>query len=95
MKLCMHRPRIIHASDLSTACSILLYKLIFRRKLIFDVINRYGMTYVPNEKKVFFRALHSLINSVEEFYANIIKVLIAVSEKIFLTFRKKPKNCIT
>ena len=95
MKLCMHRPRIIHACDLSTVAPCYLYKLIFRRKLIFDVLDRYGMTYVPNEKNVFFRALHSLINSVEEFYAKRSDVLIAVSEKIFLTFRKKPKNCIT
>lgn len=95
MKLCMHRPRIIHACDLATIAPCYLYKLLFRRKLIFDVLDRYGMTYVPNEKNVFFRALHSLINSVEEFYAKKSDLLIAVSEKIFLTFRKKPKNCIT
>jgi glycosyltransferase involved in cell wall biosynthesis len=95
IKLCKHRPRIIHACDLATVAPCYLYKLLFRRKLIFDVLDRYGMTYVPNEKNVFFRALYSLINSVEEFYAKKSDVLIAVSEKIFLTFRKKPKKCIT
>lgn len=95
IKLCVHRPRIIHSCDLATVAPCYLYKLLFRRKLIFDVLDRYGMTYVPNERNVFFRALHSFINSVEEFYAKRSDVLIAVSEKIFLTFRKKPKNCIT
>ena len=53
------------------------------------------MTYVPNKKNSFFRVLHSLINKVEEFYANKSDTLITVSDKIFLTFRKKPKNCVT
>lgn len=95
IKLCMHKPRIIHACDLATIGPCYLYKVLFRRKLIFDVLDRYGMTYVPNEKNVLFKVLQFLINSVEEFYAKNSDVLIAVSDKIFLTFRKKPKNCIT
>ena len=95
IKLCMYRPKIVHACDLATVAPCYLYKVLFRKKLIFDVLDRYGMTYVPNEKNVFFRVLHSLINSVEEFYAKRSDVLIAVSEKIFLTFRKKPENYVT
>lgn len=95
IKLCKYRPRIIHACDLATVGPCYLYKVLFRKKLIFDVLDRYGMTYVSNKKNLFFSLLYSLINSVEEFYAKKSDVLIAVSEKIFLTFRKKPKNCIT
>ena len=95
VKLCKYRPSIVHACDLATVTPCYLYKVLFRRKLIFDVLDRYGMTYVPNKKNSFFRVLHSLINNVEEFYANKSDTLITVSDKIFLTFRKKPKNCVT
>jgi glycosyltransferase involved in cell wall biosynthesis len=95
IKLCTYKPSVIHACDLATVGPCYLYKVLFRRKLIFDVLDRYGMTYVSNKKNVFFSLLHSLINSLEEFYANKSDVLIAVSEKIFMTFRKKPKSCIT
>jgi glycosyltransferase involved in cell wall biosynthesis len=95
IKLCMYRPKIIHACDLATVAPCYLYKVLFRKKLIFDVLDRYGMTYVPNKKNTFFSVLHSLVNSVEEFYAKKSDALIAVSDKIFLTFGKKPKNCVT
>lgn len=95
VKLCKYRPTIVHACDLATVTPCYLYKVLFRRKLIFDILDRYGMTYIPNKKNSFFRVLHSLINKMEEFYANKSDTLIAVSDKIFLTFRKKPKNCIT
>jgi glycosyltransferase involved in cell wall biosynthesis len=95
IKLCVHRPKSIHACDLATILPCYIYKVIFRRKLIFDVLDRYGMTYVPKDRNVFFKTLHSLVNSLEEIFAKNSDVLIAVSDKIFLTFRKKPRNCVT
>ena len=94
-KLCVHRPKIVHACDLATILPCHVYKVLFRKKLIFDVLDRYGMTYVPNKKNSLFRVLHSLINKVEEFYANKSDTLITVSDKIFLTFIKRPKNFVT
>ena len=54
IKLCKYRPRIIHACDLATVGPCYLYKVLFRKKLIFDVLDRYGMTYVSNKKNLFF-----------------------------------------
>jgi glycosyltransferase involved in cell wall biosynthesis len=95
LKLCIHRPKIVHACDLATILPCYIYKVLFRRKLIFDVLDRYGMTYVPKYRNVAFRLLHSLVNSIEEIFAKKSDVLIAVSEKIFLTFKEKPKNYVT
>ena len=95
IKLCLHRPKIIHACDLATILPCYIYKVLFGRKLIFDVLDRYGMTYIPKNKNVLFKALYSLVNSLEEIFAKNSDVLLAVSDKIFLTFRKKPRNCVT
>lgn len=95
MKLCIYRPKIVHACDLATILPCYVYKVLFRRKLIFDVLDRYSMTYVPENKNGIFKWLHSIVNSLEEFFARNSDILIAVSDKIFLTFRKKPRNCVT
>ena len=94
-KLCVHRPKIVHACDLATVLPCYIYKLLFRRKLIFDVLDRYGMTYLPKNRNFLFKMLHSLVNSLEEFFARNSDVLLAVSDRIFLTFKKKPENCVT
>jgi glycosyltransferase involved in cell wall biosynthesis len=95
IKLCVHRPKVIHACDLATILPCYIYKILFRRKLIFDILDRYGMTYIPMNRNVLFKVLYSLVNSLEEIFAKNSDVLIAVSDKIFLTFRKKPTNCVT
>jgi glycosyltransferase involved in cell wall biosynthesis len=95
IKLCVHRPKAIHACDLATILPCYIYKILFRRKLIFDILDRYGMTYIPMNRNVLFKVLYSLVNSLEEIFAKNSDVLIAVSDKIFLTFRKKPTNCVT
>jgi glycosyltransferase involved in cell wall biosynthesis len=95
IKLCVHRPKAIHACDLATILPCYIYKVLFRRKLIFDILDRYGMTYIPMNKNVLFKVLYSLVNSLEEIFAKNSDVLVAVSDKIFLTFTKKPANCVT
>jgi len=95
VKLCIHKPKIVHSCDLATILPCYIYKILFRRKLIFDVLDRYGMTYIPKDRNVFFKLLHPVVNSVEEFFAKNSDVLLAVSDKMFLTFREKPKNCVT
>jgi glycosyltransferase involved in cell wall biosynthesis len=95
IKLCVHRPTSIHACDLSTILPCYIYKLLFRRKLIFDILDRYGMTYIHRNRNVLFKVIYALVNSIEENFAKNSDVLIAVSDKIFLTFRKKPKKCVT
>ena len=94
-KLCEYRPKTVHACDLATILPCFLYKILFRRKLVFDVLDRYGMTYVPKSRNIFFKILYSVVNSIEDVFARNSDVLITVSDKMFLTFRKKPKNYIT
>jgi glycosyltransferase involved in cell wall biosynthesis len=94
IKLCIHRPKVIHACDLATILPCFLYKVFFRKKLIFDVLDRYGMTYVPKSRNLVFKTLYSIVNSLEEFFAKNSDVLVTVSDKMFLTFRKKPKTYI-
>ena len=95
MKLCVHRPKSVHACDLATILPCYVYKVLFRKKLIFDVLDRYSMTYVPKGRNGFFRRLYSVVNSMEEFFAKNSDILMAVSDRMFLTFRNKPRNCVT
>ena len=94
VKLCIHRPKTIHACDLATIFPCYLYKLIFRKKLVFDVLDRYGMTYVPKDRNLFFRIFYFAVNYFEEGFAKHSDVLVTVTDKMFLSFRKKPRNCI-
>lgn len=94
-KLCIYNPKIVHACDLATVMPCFIYKVLFRRKLVFDILDRYGMTYVPKSRNVIFKILYSIVNSLEEMFARNSDVLITVSEKMLLTFRRKPKNSIT
>ncbi|HEY7777731.1 MAG TPA: glycosyltransferase [Nitrososphaeraceae archaeon] len=72
-----------------------LYKVVFRKKLIFDVLDRFAMPYVPKNRNVLFRMYSSTVRSLEETFAKNSDALLGVSDKIFLTFRKKPERCIT
>ena len=87
LKLLQSRPKIVHACDLDTLIPSYVYKLIFRRKLVFDVFDRYS-GFVPRRKM-----LISLVNFVEEAIAKNADVLITVSEKVLSTFTSKPKRC--
>jgi glycosyltransferase involved in cell wall biosynthesis len=95
IKLCLYRPKIIHACDLATILPCYVYKVLFRKKLVFDVVDRYSMVYIPMNRNIIFKILYLVVNLVEEYFAKKSDVLMAVSEKMFLTFRKKPRNCIT
>jgi glycosyltransferase involved in cell wall biosynthesis len=87
LQLVLYSPNIIHACDLDTIPPALLYKLIFRKKVIFDVFDRYAMSYInPN-----FYLLYSFIQHLEEFYARKSDVLITVGTKLLDTFKHKPR----
>ncbi|OLC93073.1 MAG: hypothetical protein AUG16_00785 [Thaumarchaeota archaeon 13_1_20CM_2_39_20] len=88
-KLIICRPKVVHACDLDTILPCYIYKLIFKKKLVFDVFDRYAMGYVPEK----FSLLSSVINRVEESLASRSDVLITVSDKLLKTFRKKPQYC--
>lgn len=88
-KLIKYRPKIVHACDLDIVLPCYIYKKIFRKKLVFDVCDRYAMAYVPPK----YKKLFSYVNSIEEFFSEKSDVLVNVSEKLQATFRKRPKRC--
>lgn len=88
MKLVRYKPKVVHACDLDVVLPCFLYKLIFRKKLVFDVFDRYGMTFIPATSKI----LYSTINFIEELFSKNADVLITISENSLKTFRKRPKN---
>ena len=95
INLCQIRPQSIHACDLATVAPCFLYKILFRKKLVFDVFDRYAMAYIPRNRNLFFRTLYSSVNWIEENFAKGSDVLINVSDEMLQTFGKKPKQCVT
>jgi glycosyltransferase involved in cell wall biosynthesis len=89
IKLSVYKPKVVHACDLDTILPSYLYKIIFRKRLVFDIFDRYAMAYIPSR----FAALHSLVNLSEELFSKKADVLITVWEKVQRTFRRKPRHC--
>ncbi|MPZ07154.1 MAG: glycosyltransferase [Nitrososphaeraceae archaeon] len=87
--LFVFRPKAVHACDLDSAIPAFLYKVISRSKLVFDVCDRYAMTYIPTK----FNRLYSIVNSLEELIGSKSDALINVSAKLLETFGKRPKLC--
>jgi glycosyltransferase involved in cell wall biosynthesis len=87
-KLLANRPSVVHAIDLDTLLPCSLYRLILRKKLVYDVHDRFG-GYVPPK----YRTLFKSINLVEELLSKQADVLVTVSEKVQDTFRLRPKHC--
>jgi glycosyltransferase involved in cell wall biosynthesis len=89
LKLIKYRPKVVNAIDLDTLLPSIIYKFLFRAKLVYDVYDRYAGYVSPNSKTLF-----SLLNSVEELLAKRADVLVTVSNKVLDTFRKRPKKCV-
>ncbi len=87
-KLLVIRPNIVHTIDLDTLLPCIIYKFIARKRLVYDVHDRFG-GYVPPK----YITLYNAINWIEEFLSKQADVLITVSEKVLRTFRTHPKNC--
>lgn len=89
LQLLKYRPTVVHPIDLDVLIPCFVYKLIFRKKLVYDVHDRFA-GYVPSKLNVLF----SIINFGEEILAKRANVLVTVSEKVESTFRLKPKYCV-
>lgn len=89
LKLCMSKPKVVHSCDFDTIIPCYIYKIIFGKKLVFDVFDRYAMTFVSPK----FKQLYSTINFFEELFAKKTDVLITVGQTYLDTFRNKPKRC--
>jgi glycosyltransferase involved in cell wall biosynthesis len=88
IKLLIFRPKVVHACDLDSILPCYVYKIFFRKKLVFDVFDRYAMAFIPPR----FKRLYFLINFIEEFFSKHSDALIiAGGEKVLRTLQKKPK----
>jgi glycosyltransferase involved in cell wall biosynthesis len=87
-KLLAIRPNVVHSIDLDTLIPCCVYKLIFRKKLLYDVHDRFG-GYVPSK----YRTLFNVINSIEELLSKRVDTLVTVSKKVQHTFKCRPKDC--
>ena len=65
VNLTIVRPKVVHACDLDTVVPCYIYKILFRKKLVFDVCDRFAMAYISPR----FKPLYSAISSLEEFFA--------------------------
>lgn len=81
-------PKVVHSCDFDTIVPCYIYKILFRKKLVFDVCDRYAMAYIPPK----FKILYSTINSLEEIFAKHSDALITVSEKLLRTFHRVPEQ---
>jgi glycosyltransferase involved in cell wall biosynthesis len=87
-KLARLKPKVVHACDLDTVIPCHIYKSIFRKKLIFDVFDRYAFAYISENDKT----LYCIVNSLEEKYARKADVLVTVEKNIRDTFKQSPKK---
>jgi len=88
-KLIVINPKVIHSCDLDTVIPCYLYKILFRKKLVFNVFDRIAMSRISPKNK----RLYSLVNYFEEQYCKRSDVFITVTEDLLNTFKRKPKHC--
>ena len=87
IQLIIYRPKVVHACDLDVIIPSYLYKMLFRKKLVFDLFDRYAMAYIPKKISV----LYFIINAVEELFCHHADMLIIVGDNVLTTFKKEPK----
>jgi glycosyltransferase involved in cell wall biosynthesis len=88
INLIMARPKVVHACDFDTVVPCYIYKILFRKKLVFDVCDRYAMAYISPK----YKSLYSAINSLEELYAKHSDAIITVGERLLSSFQGRLKQ---
>jgi glycosyltransferase involved in cell wall biosynthesis len=87
IKLLLNRPKVVHACDLDTIAPCYIYKVLFRKKLVFDVFDRYAITFIPKN----FKTLYVIANFIEEVVSEHCDALIVANgEKVLTSFKKPP-----
>lgn len=91
INLLRYRPKVVHACDLDVILPCYVYKKILRKKLVFDIFDRYAMVFIPPRYKI----LYNFVNSIEEIISlRTDAVIIAGGEKVLRTFIEHPKRSI-
>jgi glycosyltransferase involved in cell wall biosynthesis len=89
VQLLMSRPKVVHACDFDTFLPCYVYKLMLKKRLVFDIHDRYAMAFISPTSRVLYR----VVNMFEELFVKRADVLITVAEKLLMTFQKKPRWC--
>src|SRR3989442_1247490 len=87
-RLIQERPKVVHACDFDTVTSCYVYKVLFHKKLVFDVFDKYALAYIPPK----YSRLYALVDNLENSFSKKANILVTVSEKLLHTFRDKPMN---
>lgn len=85
-KLVKHRPEVVHAFDADTVLPCFIYKKMFNKKLVFEIVDRYGITYIPKK----YNKLLTAVNSFEEAFSKRSDFLVTLSYDVMKSFKKKP-----
>jgi glycosyltransferase involved in cell wall biosynthesis len=87
--LLRYRPKVVHACDLDVILPCYIYKKILRKKLVFDIFDRYAMVFIPPK----YKTIYSFVNSIEEIMSlKSDAVIVAGGAKILQTFKEQPKR---
>jgi glycosyltransferase involved in cell wall biosynthesis len=90
IKLIIYRPKVVHAFDLDTVIPCYIYKKLFRRRLVFEIVDRYAMNAIPKK----FRLIYSFVHRLENSFAQKADLLITVGDKMLDTIKCKPKKSV-
>lgn len=86
IKLARYRPKVVHAFDLDVVLPCYVYKKLFRKKLVFHIVDRYAMHFIPKK----YKRLYSFVNYVEDEFCKKSDVLMTVSENVLKSFKNRP-----
>jgi glycosyltransferase involved in cell wall biosynthesis len=90
VNLIIYRPKVVHAFDLDTVIPCYIYKKLFRRRLVFEIVDRYAMNAIPTK----FRLIYAFVQKLEDSFARKADLLITVGDKFLNTIKCKPKKSV-
>jgi glycosyltransferase involved in cell wall biosynthesis len=90
VKLIIYRPKVVHAFDLDTVIPCYIYRKLFRRRLVFEIVDRYALNAIPAK----FSLIYSFVHRLEDSFAQKADLLITVGDKMLDTIKCKPKKSV-
>jgi glycosyltransferase involved in cell wall biosynthesis len=90
VKLIIYRPKVVHAFDLDTVIPCYIYKKLFRKRLVFEIVDRYAMNAIPKR----FRLIYSFVHRLEDSFARKADLFITVGDRFLNTIKCKPKKSV-
>jgi glycosyltransferase involved in cell wall biosynthesis len=90
VNLIIYRPKVVHAFDLDTVIPCYIYKKLFRKKIVFEIVDRYAMNAIPMR----FSLIYSFVHRLEDSFAQKADLLITVGDKFLNTINRKPKKSL-